>query len=392
MSNSYGSVPSLNDSHAARGYGASQTTDFATQSANPTMSSPLAQSAGHGGAFYEDFDASQRGSSIIDGPQRSSSRASTAVPGGGVSRSNTLKKKSSFRRTGSIKRSGSRKSLRAGSIKGVGVDADSEHFHSYAFTPVPTTGTPTEVLANRFQAWRQLLKSLIAYFREIQNSYDARGKALHKVQNTISNISHPAVFMSNDGLGEATRILEGYHKRSIAEAGKAREIENDVIGALTGLRSDLGQKIKEIKSLSGDFKNSVEKEKSATKQEVEKLQEALQHADHEDGNAVGKHDPYVVRLGVDRQIERQIDEENYLHRVSQVSVDQVLGILTSRRRTSTSKALAASLSRSLLARFRRHTTPLLVSSNARQTMPTVLWKAYEVVQLPCQRTRNGTNS
>lgn len=297
----------------------SQTTDFATQSANPNMSSPLAQSAGHhGGAFYEDFDASQRGSSIIDdGPQRSASRASTAVPSGGVSRSNTLKKKSSFRRTASIKRSGSRKSLRAGSIKGVvGVDADSEHFHSYAFTPVPTTGTPTEVLANRFQAWRQLLKSLIAYFREIQNSYDARGKALHKVQNTISNISHPAVFLSNDGLGEATRVLEGYHKRSVSEAGKAREIENDVIGALTGLRSDLGQKIKEIKSLSGDFKNSVDKEKSATKQEVEKLKEALQHADHEDGNAVGKHDPYVVRLGVDRQIERQIDEENYLHRVS----------------------------------------------------------------------------
>lgn len=317
--NTYGSIPAPTDSHAALGYGSSHTDFAAASQGNPTMSSPLAQSAGHGGAFHEDFDASQRGSSIIDGPQRSSSRASTAIGGGsGVSRNNTLKKKSSFRRSGSVsvKRSGSRKSLRAGSIKGTGVDADSEHFHSYSFTPVPTTGTPTEVLANRFQAWRQLLKSLIAYFREIQNSYDSRGKALHKVQNAISSITHPAVFMSNDGLGEATRVLESYHKRSIAEAGKAREIENDVIGALTGLRSDLGQKIKEIKSLSGDFKNSVEKEKQATKQEVEKLQEALQHADHEDGNMVGKNDPYVVRLGVDRQIERQIDEENYLHRVS----------------------------------------------------------------------------
>lgn len=316
MSNSYGALPQPNDSHLSRGYGASQATDFAAQG-NPNMSSPLAHSVGQTGAFHEDFDASQRGSSIIDGLQRSSSHASTAAPGS-VSRSNTLKKKSSFKRSGSVKRSGSRKSLRAGSIKGVGVDADREQFHSYAFTPVPTTGTPTEVLANRFQAWRQLLKSLIAYFREIQNSYDARGKALHKVQNTISNISHPAVFMSNDGLGEATRILDAYHKRSTAEASKAREIENDVIGALTGLRSDLGQKIKEIKSLSGDFKNSVDKEKAATKQEVEKLQEALLHSDHAGGNAAGKHDPYVVRLGVDRQIERQIDEENYLHRVCSI--------------------------------------------------------------------------
>ncbi|KAM3417985.1 hypothetical protein BST61_g6197 [Cercospora zeina] len=311
MSNSHSSIPPLSDSHAARGYGTSHT-DFASQGSNPVMTSPLAQSVERPAIFHEDFDASQRGSSIIDGPRRSVSRASTTEPGG-LSRSNTLKKKNGVKRSGSLGRSSSRRSLRAGSIKGV-IDADNEQFNSYAFTPVPTTGTPTEVLANRFQAWRQLLKSLIAYFREIQNSYESRGKALHKVQNTISNITHPAVFMSNDGLSEASRILEAYHKRSIAEASKAREIENDVIGALTGLRSDLGQKIKEIKSLSGDFKNSVEKEKAATRQEVEKLQEALQHAAHEDGNAVGKNDPYVVRLGVERQIERQVDEENYLHR------------------------------------------------------------------------------
>ena len=85
-------------------------------------------------------------------------------------------------------------------------------------------------------------------------------------------------------MGDATRILDDYHKHSVAEANKSRDIENDVIGALTGLRSDLGQKIKEIKSLSGDFKNSVEKEKEGTKREVEKLQEALQHVDHEDGS------------------------------------------------------------------------------------------------------------
>ena len=29
----------------------------------------------------------------------------------------------------------------------------------------------------------------------------------------------------------------------------------------------------------------------------------------------GKGDPYVLRLGVERQIEKQLDEENYLHRV-----------------------------------------------------------------------------
>lgn len=295
MATPYGSVPSPGESHTNRGYGGVQETDFVA-GGGTSAQTPLHS------AFTEDF-------SSVTG----TSTASTAV--GGVSRNNTLKKKSSFKRSSSVKRSGSKKSLRAGSLRSVqrGLDADDADFHSVFSTPVPTTGAPTEVLANRFQAWRQLLKSLIAYFREIQNSYDARAKAIHKVQNTISNVVHPSVFMTNGGLGDATRILTDFHKHSMVEAQKSRDIENDVIGALTGLRSDLGQKIKEIKSLSGDFKNSVEKEKEITRREIEKLQDALQHADHED--AIGKNDPYVVRLGVDRAIERQIDEENYLHRV-----------------------------------------------------------------------------
>ncbi|KAK3111969.1 phosphatidylinositol 4,5-bisphosphate-binding protein [Teratosphaeriaceae sp. CCFEE 6253] len=294
--------------------------DFAHGNPSAATSSPLAQSAQAPSAFHDDFAASQRGSSVAGdgdpGYDRSASTASTAVPAAAPARSNTLKKKASVRRVGSLRRSGSKRSLAAGSTKGVGGGGAHEdrEFNSIYHTPIPTQGSPTEVLANRFQAWRQLLKSLIAYFREIQSSYDARAKAVHKVQSVIAGITHPSMFMTEDGLGDATRILDDYHKHSVVEANKSRDIENDVIGALSGLRSDLGQKIKEIKGLSGDFKNSVDKEKEGTKREIEKLQEALQHVDHEDGSSTGKNDPFVVKLGVDKMVERQVDEENYLHR------------------------------------------------------------------------------
>lgn len=336
MSQHYGNVPNPNDAQFDRGYGngTSGVNDFATGNPSASMTSPLGQSMGQqgfGGQFHEDFDAGPRPNSAVSGMQgagidRSASSASTAVAynqannQGTPSRNNTLKKKASMRRstgaTGSLKRSSSRKSLAAGSIKSVAGGNETEDFNSAFHTPVPTHGSPTDILANRFQAWRQLLKSLIAYFREIQNSYDTRAKAATKVQSAISGITHPAVMLSHNGLADATHILEEFHRHSLAEANKSREIENDVISGLTGLRSDLSQKIKEIKSLSGDFKNSVDKEKEATRREVEKLQEALQHADHEDSSATGKSDPYVVRLGVDRAVEKQIDEENYLHRVS----------------------------------------------------------------------------
>ena len=161
-----------------------------------------------------------------------------------------------------------------------------------------------------------MLKDLITYFREVSASYEHRGKALLKVSNVINNTNAPSAFLTEGGLNDANRILRDFHKQSVLESNKARDIENEVINQLGGLRADLGQKIKEIKSLSGDFKNSVEKEKETTRKCVAALEEALSAVDTDPAAIAGKGDPYVVRLGVDRQIERQIDEENYLHRVS----------------------------------------------------------------------------
>lgn len=124
------------------------------------------------------------------------------------------------------------------------------------------------------------------------------------------------MLLTEGGLNDANRILRDFHKQAIAEANKARDVETDVINQLSSLRADLAQKIKEIKSLSGDFKNNVEKEKEITRKCVTALEEALATAEADPTAAAGKGDPYVVRLGVERQVERQIDEENYLHRVS----------------------------------------------------------------------------
>ena len=163
--NANSTIPPPSLQYLERGYGASSTrsnllpataaTDFGSGSTpgNPIDTSPLAQSAAHNGRFNEEWDASQRGSSIIDGPmQRSNSvmsQGDTLIP----SRGGTLKKKASLRRTGSLKRSSSRRSSRAGSVRSLVLQApgDIDEMHSAFFSPVPTSGNPTEVLANRFQ-------------------------------------------------------------------------------------------------------------------------------------------------------------------------------------------------------------------------------------------------
>lgn len=136
-----------------------------------------------------------------------------------------------------------------------------------------------------------------------------------KVSNVINNTTSPTSFLNTGGIDDALQILRDYHKGAIAEANKSKDIENDVILALVGLRSDLSQKIKEIKNLSGDFKNSVDKEMEHTRRAVNGLQEGLGRSDIDPAEMTGKQDPYLLKLAVDRQLEKQIDEENYLHQV-----------------------------------------------------------------------------
>ena len=117
------------------------------------------------GRFTEEWDASQRGSSIIQGSardtravamQRSSSVHSFAAGDDEQLpvKNNTLKKKASMRRASSLHRSSSRRSNRAGSVRSLALHSasDPDKASSVFYCPVPTTGTPTDVLSNRFQS------------------------------------------------------------------------------------------------------------------------------------------------------------------------------------------------------------------------------------------------
>lgn len=169
------------------------------------------------------------------------------------------------------------------------------------------------------------MKEIIAYFREVQSHYDARAKAATKLFSAGNNVGRHANLLSDGGLGDAMQIIRVFNKEAVTDAERAQDVEADVVLALTGLRSDLQQKIKEIKHLSGDFKNSVGKEMDATKKAVKALQDVLGQAEMDSSLTTGKQDPYLLRLAVDRQVERQIDEENYLHQVIFFPVISFLG-------------------------------------------------------------------
>lgn len=165
-------------------------------------------------------------------------------------------------------------------------------------------------------AWRKVLKDLIVFFKELQKSYESRSKTLLSASNVMNNTSTPPTFIESGGLADANEVIRDFHRQGYLEANKAAEVESEVINQLVGLRADLQKKTKEIKGLHGDFKNSVDKEVENTRKTVRQLHEALGLVDTDPAATSGKSDPFILRLGVDKQVEKQVEEENYLHRVS----------------------------------------------------------------------------
>jgi hypothetical protein len=131
----------------------------------PTEPSSLTQHSrpNHAGRFNEDFDAVRPSTSTTEGDHANTnikrsdsvmSQSNTLLP----SRGGTLRKKQSLKKSSGLRRSSSRRSLGAGSMKSLALgereryaDGHGQEIYSAFFTPIPTSGNPTEMLANRFQ-------------------------------------------------------------------------------------------------------------------------------------------------------------------------------------------------------------------------------------------------
>lgn len=193
---------------------------------------------------------------------------------------------------------------------------------------IPTSSQPTEILTQRFGAWRSIIKSLIIYLTEVASIQDEivrqQLRLTHSIQFpffSVENLYQPSssedkqnqkffLSMGNGSIQDLPTILNQYHISLASKASQAsKELSNEMIPRLEDLRRDLLVKIKEIKFLSSDFKNSCTKELQKTKIDMKIFSESIEQARY----GVPKQDPFLAKIILDRQIKRQITEENFLH-------------------------------------------------------------------------------
>ncbi|EDO18292.1 hypothetical protein Kpol_1039p42 [Vanderwaltozyma polyspora DSM 70294] len=193
---------------------------------------------------------------------------------------------------------------------------------------IPTSSQPTDILAQRFGAWRNVIKSLITYLSEIASIQDEivrqQLRLTHSIQFpffSIENTYQPTgsedkmnqsffLPLGNGSVQDLPTILSQYHGTLASNASKAsKELSTEIIPRLEDLRRDLLVKIKEIKFLQSDFKNSCSKELQQTKQDMRRFLDSIAEAKF----GSPKQDPYLTKIILDKQIKKQITEENFLH-------------------------------------------------------------------------------
>lgn len=211
---------------------------------------------------------------------------------------------------------------------------------------------PTEVLATRFQAWRSIIKDIVNYLKEYSSVQEeivrqqirlqqavgisSKSVATNHSDNHINNrhssnykevdvaeINRLFLPIGNGSIQDLPTILTQFHQQNVTNSQKTlKDLSGTIIPKFEELRKDLLVKIKEIKNLQNDFKNNLGKEVVETKNLISQYYQAVElsnkldhgHQVNESStNDVSKYDPYLVKLKLDRQLKRQLQEENYLY-------------------------------------------------------------------------------
>src|SRR5271170_5117638 len=167
-------------------------------------------------------------------------------------------------------------------------------------------------------AWRSVVKEFINYFKSISSIEDARSRNIAKLNNSLNvpfrENSADEFFLESGGVQDiGIAIKERAKSQIVTSSDNSRKILSHIVPPLEKLRSDLHLKIKEIKGLSGDFKNSVPREQDHTKRQLQALTESLTSASERPSDIQPKSDPHLLKMAFEKQMRHHLQEENFLH-------------------------------------------------------------------------------
>ncbi|KIY46042.1 hypothetical protein FISHEDRAFT_47822 [Fistulina hepatica ATCC 64428] len=175
---------------------------------------------------------------------------------------------------------------------------------------------PSDILIERFVAWKTIVKQLIAYFEgiaEIENNLANQYTKLGAVIQVPFRAGNQ--FLGEGGLQDVyysirdkTRIIADHH------ANLGRTIDSSIVQHLQKLRVEVKAHVKNIQNDTGKLATNVAKERAVSARLIAELSSAVTTFKNTPMNVTTKLDPYVANTAVIRQLNKQVHEENLLQK------------------------------------------------------------------------------
>ncbi|KAF7311306.1 PH domain-containing protein [Mycena kentingensis (nom. inval.)] len=180
----------------------------------------------------------------------------------------------------------------------------------------PSDLRPSDILIERFVAWKAIVKQLIAYFEGVADIHNSNAKELTKL-GAVIQVPFRA---GNQFLGEGG-LQDIYYDvrdktRAIADqhANLGRTIDSSIVQHLEKLRTEIKAHLKNIQNDTGKLASNVAKERELSTRLISELSSGISSFKNTPMAVTSKTDPYVVNQAVVRQLTRQVHEENLLQK------------------------------------------------------------------------------
>ncbi|KAJ7283216.1 hypothetical protein C8J57DRAFT_1709662 [Mycena rebaudengoi] len=175
---------------------------------------------------------------------------------------------------------------------------------------------PSDILIERFVAWKAIVKQLITYFEGLADIQNDTAKELTKL-GAVLQVPFRAgnQFLGEGGLQDIfydirdkTRVVADEH------ANFGRTIDGSIVQHLQKLRTEIKAHLKNVQNDTGKLATNVAKERELSTRLISELSSDISALKTTPMNITSKTDPYVANAAVVRQLQKQVQEENLLQK------------------------------------------------------------------------------
>ncbi|RPD69733.1 hypothetical protein L226DRAFT_539559 [Lentinus tigrinus ALCF2SS1-7] len=175
---------------------------------------------------------------------------------------------------------------------------------------------PSDILIERFTAWKAIVKQLIAYFEVIADIENNVAREMTKLAGVIQvPFRSGNQFLGEGGLQDVFYGIRD-KTRAIADqhANLGRTVDGSIVQHLQKLRTEIKAHIKNIQNDTGKLATAVAKERELSSKVIGDLGTNVSILKNTPLGVTARTDPYVANQAVARQLVKQVHTENALQK------------------------------------------------------------------------------